>query len=92
MHIVSRNGQTFLLEMNLFWYGNLQIFEQENLLELYLKFFIWRTRCLKGILSLEAFINWFRIELMINQLAYGRDKKLRYLDIDLNRLEILPVL
>ena len=67
-------------------------FEQENLFELYLKFFIWRTRCLKGNLSLEAFINWFRIELKINHLAYGQDKRLRYLDIDSNRLEILPVL
>ena len=55
----------------------------ENILALYVKYFIWICRCK------NAFLSWFRIELKINHMAYGSDNGLAYLSNNVYRMEMI---
>ena len=66
---------------------NLDFCKPENLLCLYVKQYIWITRCKKKNLNLNAFVSWFKIEQKINHLAYMSDPRLGYLNTPMYRLE-----
>lgn len=72
-----------------FVFGNKQheFFNPGNLLCLYAKYYIWITRCKKNLLSLTAFISWFKIEQRINHLSYYGDSRFLFLNVDIYRLE-----
>ena len=63
-----------------------------NLLSLHVKYFIWIARCRKFNLSLNAFLSWFKLELKINQMSYGDNKRLSYLNNNAYKMEDILLL
>ena len=63
----------------IFGFRNIPIFSSNNLLIIYTKYYIWKCRCMKKNLALNAFINWFKFELNVTFMAYKNDKRLAYL-------------
>ena len=71
----------------IFGFRNIPIFSSNNLLILYIKYFIWKCRCNQSNLSLNAFISWFKFELYVTFKAYKNDKRLEYLNDAQYRIE-----
>ena len=71
----------------IFGFRNIPIFSSNNLLILYIKYFIWKCRCNQTNLSLNAFISWFKFELYVTFKAYKNDKRLEYLNDAQYRIE-----
>jgi len=67
---------------------NLPVHSPNNLLALYTKLFIWRFRCLKKTLTINAFYSWFKNEIYINKMAFDKDKRLNYLNEDSFNLDL----
>ena len=67
---------------------NLPVHSPNNLLALYTKLFIWRFRCLKKTLTINAFYSWFKNEIYINKMAFEKDKRLNYLNEDSFNLDL----
>ena len=67
---------------------NLPVHTPNNLLVLYTKLFIWRSRCLKKTLTSNAFYSWFKNEIYINKMAFEKDKRLNYLNEDYFNLDL----
>ena len=59
---------------------------------LHVKSFIWIARCRKFNLSLNAFLSWFKLELKINQMSYGDNKRLSYLNNNAYKMEDILLL
>ena len=77
-----------------FIFGNLSknMWDLINLLPLHVKYFIWIARCRKFNPSLNAFLSWFKLELKINQLSYGDNKRLSYLNNNAYKMEEIILL
>ena len=56
------------------------IFSTSNLLCLFVKYYIWKTRCSGKNLSFNSCLSWMRLELHITRLVYGTDKRLAHLN------------
>ena len=52
--------------------SNIQL--PHNIFALYLKFYIWKTRCNEELLTLRGFINFFNYEVNIIKLAFCKNK------------------
>ena len=65
------------------------MYSPENLLILYVKYYIWVTRCRKVNLDINGFLNWFKFELKINHMSYLNDPRFIYLNDNNYRMELL---
>jgi len=65
------------------------MYSPENLLILYVKYYIWVTRCRKVNLDINGFFNWFKFELKINHMSYLNDPRFTYLNDNNYRMELL---
>ena len=71
----------------IFGFRNTPISSPNNLLILYIKYFIWKCRCKKKNLTLNAFISWFKFELYVTFMAFKNDNRLSYLTDAQYRIE-----
>ena len=69
-----------------------RMYAPENLLILYVKYYIWVIRCRKINLNFTGFLKWFRFELKINHMAFIDNPNFSYLNDNSYRMEfILPL-
>ena len=69
-----------------------RMYTPENLLILYVKYYIWVIRCRKINLNFTGFLKWFRFELKINHMAFIDNPNFSYLNDNSYRMElILPL-
>ena len=60
-------------------YNKKAIFSPENFATVYIKYYIWCSRCKKTDLNLNSFMIWFKNELRILKAAFNNDKNISFI-------------
>ena len=56
-----------------------KIYSPKSIIALYLKKYIWNTRCKKKRLDYDEFITWLKKDLKVKKACYSMDKRMSYL-------------
>ena len=74
-------GSTFNYTLKSFIFGPRfeKIYSLKSIISLYLKRYIWNTRCKKKRLDYEEFITWLKRDLRIKKACYREDARMAYL-------------
>ena len=65
------------------------VLKQRIYTHLYVKYYIWVTRCRKVNLDINGFLSWFKFELKINHMSYLNDPRFNYLKDNNYRMDLL---